>query len=204
VPSVGPFQPLSTTARQRSLERTLAAGPAEIWVFAYGSLIWDSGISVIERRVGALPGYRRSFCVWSAHARGSPDNPGLGLGLVRDEAGVCEGVALRLDPRADASELEALWAREMWTGVYRPLWRRLDTPPDAATVLVFAVDTDHPQYSGPLSPVDTAAWIATAHGKFGSCRDYLFNTARALRENGIGDTELDALCVAVEGYGETS
>ncbi len=201
MPSVGPFQPLSATARRRSLERTLAAGPADIWVFAYGSLIWDSGFSVVERRVAALPGYRRSFCVWTAHARGAPDNPGLGLGLVRDAAGACEGVALRLDPGADPAELEALWAREMWTGVYQPLWRPVDTASEAATALVFAVDPDHPQYSGLLSSAETAALIATAHGKFGSCRDYLFNTARSLHEYGIGDAELDALCVAVENHG---
>jgi len=180
------------------MTQTLAGKPGDIWVFGYGSLMWDSGFSVVERRRATLRAYRRSFCVWTAHARGTPDNPGLGLGLLPDADADCRGVALRIAPAARQRDLEALWMREMWTGVYNPHWVSLETDRGSLTALAFVVDTAHPQYAAGLPLAVTAARIAAARGVFGDCRDYLFDTVKALRHHGLDSDEFTELSAAVE------
>ena len=194
----GPFAPLASESRRNSLMRTLAGKPDEIWVFGYGSLMWDSAFRVAARRPATLRAYRRSFCVWTAHARGTPDNPGLGLGLLPDADAACRGVALRIAPAARQSGLEALWMREMWTGVYHPLWVSLETEAGRLPALAFVVDTAHPQYAAGLCTAQTARRIAAARGKFGACRDYFDNTLKALRDLGFSADEFTELRDAVE------
>ncbi len=197
-PRIGPFAPLAPEIRRESLTRTLAGKPGEIWVFGYGSLMWDSGFTVAERRRASLRAYRRSFCVWTAHARGTPDNPGLGLGLLPDSDAACCGVALRIAPAARQRDLEALWMREMWTGIYKPVWVSLETEPGCVPALAFIVDTAHPQYAGGLSTVQTAQRIAAARGVFGACRDYFDDTINAMRDHGMSVDEFTGLSNALE------
>jgi cation transport protein ChaC len=194
----GPFAPLSAETRQHSLTQALAGKPDEIWIFAYGSLMWDNAFSVAERRQATLRGYRRSFCVWTALARGTPDNPGLGLGLLRDAAAVCRGVALRIAPAARQSGLEVLWMREMWTGIYEPLWVTLETESGQIPALAFVVDTAHPQYAAGLGTARQAQRIAAARGKLGACREYFDSTLNALRDLGFSAEEFTELREAVE------
>jgi cation transport protein ChaC len=194
----GPFAPLSSETRQHSLTQAVAGKPDEIWVFAYGSLMWDNAFSVAERRRATLRKYRRSFCVWTALARGTPENPGLGLGLLRDAAAVCRGVALRISPAGRQSSLEALWMREMWTGIYEPLWVSLETDSGQISALAFVVDTTHPQYAAGLGTARQARRIAAARGKFGTCREYFDNTLKAMRDLGFGAEEFTELRDAVE------
>ena len=194
----GPFAPLAPEIRRNSLIRTLAGKPDEIWVFGYGSLMWDSAFRVAERRPATLPAYRRSFCVWTAHARGTPGNPGLGLGLLPDSDAACHGVALRIAPATRQSGLGSLWMREMWTGVYEPLWVSLATEAGRLPALAFVVDTAHPQYAAGLCTAQTARCIASARGEFGACQEYFDKTLKALRDLGFSADEFTELNDAVD------
>jgi cation transport protein ChaC len=198
VPRIGPFTPLAPEFRHQNLTRTLAGKPDEVWVFGYGSLMWDSGFSVAERRRETLRGYRRSFCVWTAHARGTPDNPGLGLGLLPDADAACSGVALRIAPASRHSGLEALWRREMWTGVYNPVWVSLETNRGGLPALTFVVDTTHPQYAAGLCAAATAKRIVAARGQFGACREYFDETLKFLRKQGFSTEEFTEIRDAID------
>ena len=191
-------RPHSDEELQRTLDDTLARRPhnGPIWVFAYGSLIWDPCFRHSETRRAVLSGYHRAFTMWSVHARGTPEQPGLGLGL--GEGGDCTGVAFKLDEKHSEDALWALWQREMYIGIYRPLWLPVDADGRALTALCFVADTAHPQYASGLTVEQTARVIASAHGKFGSCRDYLAETVAALEQYGTPDVDLAALLALVD------
>jgi len=176
-----------------SLTETLAARPkgAGWWVFAYGSLLWNPLFPVAEMRPASLRGLHRRFCLWSVASRGTPENPGLVLGLER--GGACRGVALRLPAPLALDELHLLWRREMVVGAYRPRWVHLDAGGHALTALTFVVHRDHPQYAGRLPPAKEAAVIAAARGAFGASADYLERTRVALVSHGIVDPYLEEL-----------
>src|SRR5579864_3025154 len=119
---LGGYRLLSREARKSSLERCLAAIPRheDVWVFGYGSLMWNPAIRVTETRSGLIRGYHRCFCLEMLLGRGSPDRPGLMLGL--DRGGSCRGLAHRIAAADVESELTILWRREMVSGAYRPRW----------------------------------------------------------------------------------
>ncbi len=190
--------PLSDAARAHSLRATLAAAPSQtdIWVFAYGSLIWNPCFNATDRRAVTLPTHRRAFNVWSMLARGTPDQPGLGLGL--EPGGTCTGVAFRLDDASLQEDLATLWAREMHNGIYMPEWLAVTTDSSPFTALCFVADPSHAQYAGTLPDDDVAAVIASAEGKFGSCRDYLASTVHALDAHGFADDALQSMLDRVE------
>src|SRR5260370_7544125 len=94
----------------------LRAGPEPVWVFAYGSLMWNPEIAFAEARPGFLHGYHRSFCLYSRDYRGTPERPGLVLGL--DRGGSCRGIVYRLPPDRVGETLDRIWAREMTAQVY--------------------------------------------------------------------------------------
>ncbi len=196
-----PVPPLSEAARADSLRATLAAAPtqSEIWVFAYGSLIWNPCFAAAEHRTTTLPTHRRAFNVWSMLARGTPDRPGLGLGL--ELGGTCSGLAFRLDDASLEIDLETLWAREMHSGIYVPEWLTVTADSGPFTALCFVADPAHPQYAGPLPDDTVAAVIAAAVGKFGSCRDYLASTVHALAAHGFVDADLQTMLDLVDGIG---
>ena len=192
---IGPFAPLSPEARERSLRETLRAAPdrGDVRVFAYASLIWRPCFEAAAKRRLYLPGYRRAFCIWTVQARGRPERPGLGLGLVAGGDG-CEGVALKVPPGRRMESLRALWSREMLTGVYRPRWLSgRDEAGAAHEVLAFVADPAHPQYARGLTEDERAACIASARGELGTCLEYLENSVSALRAAGIEDPDLDAM-----------
>ena len=198
---IGPFAPLDAGARARSLRETLEAAPdrSDIWVFAYASLIWRPCFESDAKRRFYLPGYRRTFCVWTVQARGRPECPGLGLGLEEGGPG-CEGMALQL-PLARLNEsLQALWLREMLTGIYSPCWLRgREEGGGSRTVLAFVADRRHPQYASGLGDEERAACIASARGELGSCLEYLEQSVSALRAAGIADPYLDDMMDRVRG-----
>ena len=198
-PPSAPAVPDSREERLRSLAEPLRHAPRDgrIRVFAYGSLIWSPCFEAAESRRAALEGYSRRFSVWSVHSRGTPENPGLGLALERCEGARCEGVLFTLPAGAGAAALGPLWEREMWASIYRPSW--VDTERLAA--LTFVADPEHPQYAGVLPEAEAAALIASASGKFGSCRDYLALTVDALKGAGLADPDLEALLGAVDRIG---
>ncbi len=181
-----------------SLSATLAKKPkgAGWWVFAYGSLLWNPVFPVAEMRPAVLRGLHRSFCLWSLASRGTPDAPGLVLGL--DRGGMCRGVVMRLPAPLALDELHLLWRREMVVGSYHPRWvRATDEAGNQLAALAFVVDRSHPQYAGKLSVERQAEVLATACGAFGSSGDYLERTRVALIAHAIDDPYLDRLATLV-------
>jgi cation transport protein ChaC len=168
-----------------------------MWVFGYGSLIWNPGFEVAERRLARLEGWRRSFCMRSIHHRGTVEAPGLVLALDACPGAACAGVALRVAPGAEAATLAALRDRELVSSAY--LERRLEVEVEGGTVaaLTYVIDPAHPQYSGGLDLEEQAAIIARAAGGRGANRDYLLATAAHLAALGIPDPDLDDLVARV-------
>ena len=166
----------------------------EFWVFAYGSLMWDPGFPHLEHHKARLRGYHRSFCVYSVRYRGTPDSPGLVLGL--DRGGSCQGVAYRVAADAADDVREYLWEREMFTHVYRPRClpiSMVDAPVHRVTALTFVVDRAHAQYAGKLTAVEVKRLIAHGAGTRGRCQDYLLNTVKHLDALGLSSPPLTRL-----------
>jgi glutathione-specific gamma-glutamylcyclotransferase len=180
----------------RELIAALCHGAEPVWIFAYGSLIWQPAFHFIEAGPALLRGYHRSCCLYSFDYRGTTAQPGLVLGL--DRGGSCRGVAFRLSPQGLAGSLTLLWRREMTAPpVYHmrqlPVWIGGGT----RMALAFVVRRDRPDYAGRL-PLDAAArMIARAQGRRGSCRDYLDQTLRHLAAHGIVDAPLRRLAARV-------
>ncbi|MFZ5963442.1 gamma-glutamylcyclotransferase [Thalassococcus sp. BH17M4-6] len=165
-----------------------------LWVFGYGSLLWNPGFEVVEQRHGRLPGYARSFCMRSIHHRGTEEAPGLVLALDAQEGAACDGVALRArDDQADAV-LAYLRERELISSAYLeqvlPVHLADGTVIEAVT---YVIDADHVQYCRGLSLEDQAQIIARAVGGRGPNTEYLYNTAAHLDELGIPDADLQWL-----------
>ena len=188
------FDHLTTRERRQSLQHVieLAPDPETISLFAYGSLIWRPCFEVQSRNKAILHGYRRDLCVYTVEARGTPGNPGLGLGL-RVDSGFCEGVLLLLPEDGRSEALTSIWEREMLTAVYQPKWVSVEVDSKITTALTFVVDEFHPQCAGNLSEETQAVMIRSAVGELGSCRDYLVNTIDALRSAKIQDGLLERL-----------
>ena len=172
----------------------------DLWLFAYGSLIWNPAFHYVERRIGALHGLHRRFCLWTNLGRGTPERPGLVLGL--DRGGRCRGVLYRLAAEEFDTELEIVWRREMVTGAYRPRWVEAATAEGRVRALTFVINREHDRYARALSDDDLIRTLATAQGALGSCADYLFHTAAHLTQLGIADAALERLCVAVRAHQE--
>lgn len=168
-----------------------------LWVFGYGSLIWDPGFPVAERRLARLSGWHRGFCMRSIHHRGTPDSPGLVLALDRAEGASCAGVALRVTPGAEADTLAALRARELVSSAYLELTLTVDTDGGPVAALTYVIDPDHDQYCGGLDLVEQARIIAGATGGRGANRDYLWATVAHLAQLGIRDPDLEWLASEV-------
>lgn len=173
-----------------------------MWVFGYGSLIWEPGFSFVDRRIARLDGYARSFCMWSIHHRGTPEKPGLVLALDEAANGHCMGVAFRVAPEHAPATLDYLRERELISSAYleRQVAVALDDD-SRVDAVAYVVDRDHVQYCGGLALDDQARVIAQAVGGRGPNRDYLANTARHLAEIGIGDPVLSDLADRVAAYG---
>jgi glutathione-specific gamma-glutamylcyclotransferase len=176
-----------------SLTSMMKARPkgAGWWVFAYGSLLWNPLFPFAEARPAMLRGLHRQFCLYSLASRGTPEQPGLVLGL--DRGGACTGVVYRLPAPVAADELHLLWRREMVTGAYHPRWVRVRSGQREIHALTFVVRHAHPQYAGKLSLDEKARVIARSKGAFGSSLDYLERTRVALVTHGIIDPYLERL-----------
>ena len=165
-----------------------------MWVFGYASLLWNPGFPVADRALAALPGWHRSFCMFSIHHRGTEDAPGLVLALDADPSAICHGQALRVAPGAEEETLAYLRERELISSAY--LEKRLPvTLADGEVVeaVTYVIDRDHVQYCGHLTLEEQARIIATAHGGRGPNTEYLYNTAAHLAELGLPDEDLNWL-----------
>ncbi|MBV9734785.1 MAG: gamma-glutamylcyclotransferase [Acidisphaera sp.] len=186
----------SEAERAHSLASTLALRPLPhdgVWLFAYGSLIWNPTIHFAERRVARIRGWHRAFCLATAAGRGTPENPGLVLGM--DRGGTCTGCAFRIAEADVTAELAVLWRREMLAGSYVPRWltvRALDGTPFARAI-AFTIDRARPSYAGALTEAETVRRLATARGALGSGAEYLFRTRDGLRSLGLRDRTVEHL-----------
>jgi cation transport protein ChaC len=181
---------LSEDALEDSLRAVLASPhrQPDVWVFAYGSLIWNPVLEHEERIVGTVHGYHRSFCLWSRVNRGTPERPGLVLGL--DRGGRCTGVLYRVPERLAADELRLLWRREMLLGSYSPRWTLVTHGKRSFRALAFVVNRARSGYAGRLPPAEVVERLVHARGKIGSGLDYLRRTIDGLAAAGIRDPNL--------------
>lgn len=165
--------------------------PADVWVFAYGSLMWNPGFAHAERCEARLVGAHRALCVYSFHHRGTPELPGLVLGL--DLGGSCRGIAYRV-PAADWPQTHAyLTAREQISGVYREVSRRvrlLDGSEREMAAVAYLVNRGHAQYARGLTLEDQLHLVRRSHGKSGPNADYVLATVAALERLGLTDPAL--------------
>lgn len=168
----------------------------DLWVFAYGSLLWRPGFEFIDHRPGRLYGYRRALCVWSWVHRGTRESPGLVLGL--DHGGSCLGGVYRVDARHKARVLDYLYDREMVTDVYRPRLVKIRANRETFEALAFVVERRHPQYAGLLDPEVAARHIRLAVGKSGHNVEYLLSTLEHLGEMGIAEPYLHRVRMALK------
>jgi cation transport protein ChaC len=198
---------MSPEEKQQSLLETRAGRPSDepMWVFGFGSLMWNPCFDYDIKTAAVLKGYDRKFHIWTTRARGTPDNPGLGLCL-EDCAGACRGVAFRLVEGDVEAAWERLWEREMGSGIYRPVWVSLESEDhDRIVALTFVVNREHPHYAGPMPSERMADIMAGAKGSYGLCRDYLAGTIEEMRKLDVSDSDLEELLSrvdAIEGRAE--
>jgi len=190
---------LSEDDRKLSLHfMLLTRPPGDLWLFGYGSLIWNPAIRTTERRAASIEGWHRKFCHSISAGRGSPDVPGLVLGL--EKGGTCTGTALKIDESDIATELPLLWRREMAYDAYIPRW--IDVTDTSGRrfgrAIAFTINPASAHYAGNLSEDAIVQTLATASGGLGSSAEYLFKTLDSLRSHGIPDGALEMLAHRVE------
>jgi cation transport protein ChaC len=175
----------------------------DLWVFAYGSLIWRPGFEFLERVPARIAGLHRALCVYSFVHRGTPERPGLVLGL--DRGGSCRGIAYRIGAAQRRETILYLRAREQATSVYREMVRNVtlhDHDRRQVPALVYLIDRGHRQYAGKLSLADQLHHVRQGHGQSGPNRDYVLETVKALELLGFQDPELHRLAQRLKGAHE--
>ncbi len=177
----------------------------DFWVFGYGSLMWRPGFDFIESALAHVQGYHRSLCIFSHVHRGTPERPGLVLGL--DHGGSCQGVAFRVAAARREATLAYLRERELVTSVYLEKNLTVEFSEGVqVSALTYVVDRAHPQYAGRLPVEEIIRLVSGARGAFGDNPAYVRNTYEHLLRQGIHDEELatvtrslDAVSCRVEG-----
>lgn len=173
----------------------------DIWVFGYGSLLWNPVITISDQIQGRIYGYHRQFCLKTEVGRGSPENPGLVLGL--DIGGSCVGIAMKVSGDEPIHELDLLWRREMLNSSYHPQLINFHADDDekkAKKVVTFVMNRNHKSYVKNCPMPEKARMIASATGFAGPCRDYLIETHKALLELGIKDDYIQEIYHAVMSH----
>ena len=161
----------------------------DLWVFGYGSLMWSPEFTYAERKTGRVHGYHRSLCILSSRYRGTPEKPGLVMGLCR--GGSCWGMAFRVQSGQAKGVLDALWAREMVNKVYAPKFVPVSLAgTQRVQALTFVADTKHRQFVDALDVHGRARLVAQGIGQRGRCVDYIRNTLEHMRELGVHDPHL--------------
>jgi cation transport protein ChaC len=169
---------------------------ADLWVFGYGSLMWRPGFPFIEQVPARLIGEHRALCVYSFDHRGTPEKPGLVLGL--DRGGACRGIAFRVATRLRSATIDYLRGREQTTHVYREVMRSVWLENEArqrVSALAYVVDRGHVQYAGRLSLAEQLRYVQQGHGRSGNNRDYVLSTVKSIEAQGFRDAQLHQLAL---------
>jgi glutathione-specific gamma-glutamylcyclotransferase len=172
----------------------------DLWVFGYGSLIWRPGFDFVERVPARLIGEHRALCVYSFVHRGTPEKPGLVLGL--DRGGACRGIAFRIAEKNRSATVAYLREREQVTSVYREVKRSVWLENEArqrVSALAYVVDRGHVQYAGRLTLADQLRHVLQGHGQSGINRDYVLATVKAIEAEGFRDQQLHQLAMMLHG-----
>lgn len=168
----------------------------DLWVFGYGSLMWRPGFDFIEQVPARLIGEHRALCVYSFDHRGTPEKPGLVLGL--DRGGACRGIAFRVAATQRDEVINYLRGREQTTHVYREVMRSVWLENEArerVSALAYVVDRGHVQYAGRLSLHEQLRYVRQGHGRSGNNRDYVLETVRSIEAQGFRDAPLHQLAL---------
>ncbi|MFL6840076.1 MAG: gamma-glutamylcyclotransferase [Bradyrhizobium sp.] len=166
----------------------------DLWVFGYGSLMWKPGFEFVEQVPARLIGEHRALCVYSFDHRGTPEKPGLVLGL--DRGGACRGIAFRVVAKRRNETIAYLRGREQTTNVYREVHRSVWLENEArqrVAALTYVVDRGHVQYAGRLSLADQLRYVQQGHGRSGNNRDYVLSTVMSIEKQGFHDPQLHRL-----------
>jgi cation transport protein ChaC len=193
-PALGESALLTDEELAASRERALTHWDrkSDLWLFGYGSLIWNPGLPTVEAVRSKVHGYHRGLYLWSRVNRGTPEQPGLVLAL--DRGGSCTGMAFRLAGETAVEHLEVLWRREMAMASYRPAWLPcMLTDGRRVEALAFVMRREAVSYTGKLDDSIVRAVLGCASGRYGTTHDYVSRTVEALRESGMPDRALEAL-----------
>jgi cation transport protein ChaC len=168
----------------------------DLWVFGYGSLMWRPGFAFVEQVPARLIGEHRALCVYSFDHRGTPEKPGLVLGL--DRGGACRGIAFRVAAKRRDDTVDYLRRREQTTHVYREVMRSVWLENEArqrVSALAYVVDRGHIQYAGRLSLAEQLRYVRQGHGRSGNNRDYVLSTVKSIEAQGFRDPQLHQLAL---------
>ena len=168
--------------------------PSDLWVFGYGSLMWRPGFEFVEQVPARLIGAHRALCVYSFDHRGTPEKPGLVLGL--DRGGACRGIAFRVAPERRTATIAYLREREQTTNVYHEVMRSVwleDSTRRRVSALAYVVDRGHVQYAGRLGLQEQLRYVRQGHGRSGDNRVYVLSTVASIEAQGFRDAPLHQL-----------
>ncbi|MBU6449911.1 MAG: gamma-glutamylcyclotransferase [Rhodospirillales bacterium] len=177
--------------------RTMSEHPAgeDLWVFGYGSLIWNPAFDYEERICALVRGWHRRFCLKLHMGRGTPETPGLMLAL--DKGGACRGVAFRISAAKIQQELALIWQREMYGGAYNARWVTLLSEEKRLRAITFVINPLHPRYIKELTTEQAVALITSGRGDLGTCREYFDKTVVHLRKLGVKDAALARIAASL-------
>ena len=173
----------------------------DLWIFGYGSLMWRPGFDYLEARQAKLIGEHRALCIYSFVHRGTPEKPGLVLGL--DRGGACQGMAFRVAAERRDEVVAYLREREQATSVYREVLRSVWLDGDArnrVSALVYVTDRGHVQYAGRLTLAQQLHIVRQGHGQSGPNDEYVISTVAALEQQGYRDRSLHQLAAMLRGH----
>jgi cation transport protein ChaC len=187
---------VAVRAMSAEIHSEAPSSQADLWVFGYGSLMWRPGFEFIEQVPARLIGEHRALCVYSFDHRGTPEKPGLVLGL--DRGGACRGIAFRVAAKLRAETIEYLRGREQTTHVYREVMRSVwleNEGRERVSALAYVVDRGHVQYAGRLTLADQLRYVQQGHGRSGNNRDYVLSTVKSIEAQGFRDPQLHQLAL---------
>lgn len=192
-PAAQHFKKLTATELEQSMWQSLQHWDqnSDLWLFAYGSLVWRPDFEYVERRTATLNGFHRSLCLWSRINRGTPETPGVVFAL--DQGGTCDGVIYRIAADQVKAIFPPLWQREMPSGAYNPKWVDCHSHGEVFSALAFVIDPQNDGYVPSMPIEQLREVIHRAHGINGPCIEYVLQTAHALKHANIADPKLELL-----------